>query len=81
MHIHSLANCTASSAADTILGPRLDPPMPMLTISVMALPVQPFHSPERTRYGKSRRIFPSTRVDFRHDIMPIHINRAVAPVS
>mmetsp|Transcript_24913 Transcript_24913/g.53072 ORF Transcript_24913/g.53072 Transcript_24913/m.53072 type:complete len:249 (+) Transcript_24913:870-1616(+) len=36
------------SASQTITGPRSDPPIPMLTMSVMDFPVCPFHSPDRT---------------------------------
>mmetsp|Transcript_9781 Transcript_9781/g.20303 ORF Transcript_9781/g.20303 Transcript_9781/m.20303 type:complete len:236 (-) Transcript_9781:235-942(-) len=35
-------------ASQTITGPRSDPPIPILTISVMDFPVCPFHSPDRT---------------------------------
>jgi glucose-6-phosphate isomerase len=35
------------SASQTILGPRSDPPMPILTMSVIGLPVYPLHAPER----------------------------------
>jgi hypothetical protein len=41
------------SAAQTIFGPRLEPPMPILTTSVMGLPVKPFQSPARTRSVKA----------------------------
>ncbi len=34
-------------------GPRSEPPMPMLTTFLIALPVWPFHSPERTRVAKA----------------------------
>mmetsp|Transcript_2407 Transcript_2407/g.8592 ORF Transcript_2407/g.8592 Transcript_2407/m.8592 type:complete len:265 (-) Transcript_2407:14-808(-) len=54
-----LTKCTlmlleyGSRASQTIFGPRSLPPMPMLTTSVMALPVYPFHSPERTDLQKA----------------------------
>jgi hypothetical protein len=47
------------SASVTITGPRSEPPIPMLTTSVIDLPVWPFHAPLRTRSVKSR-IFAST---------------------
>mmetsp|Transcript_40478 Transcript_40478/g.86360 ORF Transcript_40478/g.86360 Transcript_40478/m.86360 type:complete len:209 (-) Transcript_40478:173-799(-) len=36
----------------TMTGPRSEPPMPRFTMSVIGLPVNPFHSPERTRSTK-----------------------------
>ena len=40
------------SASVTITGPRSEPPMPRLTMSVIGLPVCPFHAPLRTRSTK-----------------------------
>mmetsp|Transcript_11678 Transcript_11678/g.17487 ORF Transcript_11678/g.17487 Transcript_11678/m.17487 type:complete len:209 (+) Transcript_11678:1227-1853(+) len=36
------------SASVIMTGPRSEPPIPRLTTSVIVLPVNPFHSPERT---------------------------------
>ncbi len=47
------------SASETINGPRSEPPMPMLTMSVMALPVWPRQVPECSDSVK-RRILVST---------------------
>jgi hypothetical protein len=61
------------SASVTITGPKSEPPMPMLTKSVIGLPVYPTHAPDRTACENSRMCsstrftsgitsFPSTRI-------------------
>ncbi|MNN32401.1 hypothetical protein D3C81_1461230 [compost metagenome] len=42
-----------ASARQTMRGPRSEPPMPMLTTSVMVWPVEPVQAPPRTRSEKS----------------------------
>ena len=49
-----------ASARHTIFGPRSDPPIPMLTTSVIRSPVKPRHLPERTAVD-NRSIAPSPR--------------------
>jgi hypothetical protein len=47
------ASAYGSRAAETIAGPRSDPPIPMFTTVSTFLPVMPVHSPERTRSAKA----------------------------
>ena len=47
--LHSGARASAA-----MRGPRSEPPMPMFTTSVMARPVLPLTSPERTRSAKAQ---------------------------
>ena len=54
--------------------------MPMLTMSVIVLPVWPFHAPSRTRSVKSR-IFASTRVDLGHHVLAVDEDRPVRAVA
>ena len=65
---------TGAAPRSTMTGPRSEPPMPMLTTSVIVLPVWPFHSPaadavgERAHLARARALtsgitsLPSTRI-------------------
>ncbi len=64
----------------TISGPRSEPPMPMLTMSVIRLPVWPCHAPLRTRSVNAAHARQHA-VDVGHDVRAVDQDRPVAAVA
>ena len=78
MHVQVIFVCFQASV--TITGPRSEPPMPIFTTSVMALPVKPFHVARYNCFAKSFHLL-QYLVHIRHYIFSIYINRGVAAVT
>ena len=59
------------------MGPRSDPPIPMLTIARIGLPVCPVHAPLRTRSAEPGHLLEHL-VDLGHDVLPVEHDRRPA---